>query len=79
MKGTDCTQAQMIEARHFVENVALASPRELPDEPIMIKPDDLVRLIAWYGAVRFKAALNGVGTLENPGRVERRDGTDGAV
>src|SRR5215831_2879920 len=33
-----------------------------------VRREDIARIIAWYGAIRYQAAANGMGTLEAPGR-----------
>ena len=66
MKGTDCTPEQVEHASQFLADrgwkasmVRGANRRE-----------DIVRVIAWYGALRYQAAKSGVGgTLEQPGEL----------
>ena len=66
MKGTDCTPEQLAAAERFVLNgVRMA---DVPERFVM-KRVDLVRLIAWYGAIRFRAAKAGIGSEEKPGLV----------
>ncbi len=68
MKGTDITPEQLSAAEHFVKSV-MDSTRNIPDSlPIAIRFDRLIRLVAWYGAIRFASAVNG-GTLNQPGEV----------
>jgi hypothetical protein len=62
LKGTDCTPEQIAAASQFL------TERGWPDTHLRAALDrfDAVRLIAWYGALRFKSAKNGTGTLERP-------------
>lgn len=67
MKGTDCTPGQIESASGFLGD------RGWPSEGLsaVITRDDAVRLIAWYGALRFVAGRDGSGgTLEQPGVLE---------
>lgn len=69
MRGTDVTEEQMKSAREFAfaRSVGL---EEMPDDQriIMLPFGKMVRLMAWYGAMRYKAGRDGAGgTLESPG------------
>jgi len=67
MKGTDCTEAQVAHAKAFVEVHAL---HQAMPERFIIASDDLARLLAWYGALRFMSGRDGEGgTLECPGEI----------
>jgi len=67
MKGTDCTDVQVAHAREFIEAYALHGP--MPEKFIVVA-DDLARLVAWYGAMRFESGRTGEGgTLECPGEL----------
>lgn len=63
MRGVDCTPEQLKAAERFI----LARARRT-DSPEMITQrfEDLVRLLAWYGAIRYKAGRDGISSLENP-------------
>lgn len=64
MRGVDCTPEQIAHARKFFES----SARRTIDRDVTLKPDDLFRIIAWYGALRYIAGRDGEGgTLERPG------------
>lgn len=69
MRGIDVTPEQMEAARSFIERQMLNAPPK-PEDSVSHRFEDLVRLVAWYGAIRYKGALDGVGTLENPGPAE---------
>jgi hypothetical protein len=67
MKGIDVTREQMAAAEKFikiVQQVGDASPR--PNHRTQIKWEDLVRLVAHYGAIRARAVAQG-GSIEFPG------------
>jgi hypothetical protein len=62
VKGSDCTPQQMESAREFFEQRLRGNPPSLADEAIVRIPiADLVRLIAWYGALRYEAGRLGIG------------------
>jgi hypothetical protein len=64
MRGTDLTPEQLKAAEKFIMD---RSGRAKRPEMVMNKFDDLVRLVAWYGAIRFVAGRDGIGgTLEKP-------------
>ena len=65
MRGTDLTPEQLKSAEHFLLE---RSGRRKAPEQVMMTWDQAVRVVAWYGAMRFKAGRDGTGgTLENPG------------
>lgn len=59
MRGTDVSADELREARFFIEN---ALKRPLPDEGLNVRNGDLIRLVAWYGAIRAEGG-------NAPGRV----------
>jgi len=66
MRGKDLTQDQLDRAKEFVKFCQVFK-RELADEQdVVLRFGDLVRLVAWYGAIRFVASQNGIGTLDCP-------------
>jgi hypothetical protein len=67
MRGTDMTPEQLTAARNFIEGRVLLSAPPKPEAMITHRYEDLVRLVAWYGAVRYQGAQRGIGTLEAPG------------
>lgn len=71
MSGNECTKDQLQAARDFLDDFATA-PGKQAAEKFSISKDVLVRLLAWYGAVRFDACERSIGTLESPGKVELR-------
>lgn len=67
MRGTDCAAEQIASASSFLGD------RGWPLKGLraVLTRDDAVRLIAWYGAMRFVAGRDGTGgTLEHPGVLE---------
>lgn len=69
MKGTDVTGEQIEAARQFIvgRGGRLASDEQM----VALTAGELVRVVAWYGALRFKAGRDGTGgTLEHPGELE---------
>jgi hypothetical protein len=78
MRGTDVNPEQMEAAERFIaEHVTHGDP--LPeDQPVTVKWGELVRLVAWYGALRAIGIQKGVSTVEHPNAVaslERREPT----
>ncbi len=69
MRGTELTQAQIEAAERFILARRAKGNTQHPsqDEPISQKWGDFVRLVAWYGAIRYKAGIEGLSSLENPG------------
>jgi hypothetical protein len=66
VRGTELTLQQLDRAKEFV-HIAQVVKGDLPDEQLITLPfGDLVRLVAWYGAMRFEAGQKGIGTLEVP-------------
>lgn len=69
MKGTDCTKEQIAHASQFLSDVGWPDDGRRGES----SRDDMVRLIAWYGAVRFIGARNNPdGSLEVPGKFVAR-------
>lgn len=73
MKGTDVTPEQMESANQFVlgcwcENRGPGEPKQIaPEQTISLPFGDLVRLVAWYAAIRYEAGEKGIGTRDIPG------------
>lgn len=77
MRGTDLTDEQLLSARKFVSDRMIPPQSEIPPM-VTIPAEKLVRLIAWYGALRFVAGRDGTGgTLEKPGELYAKAATDG--
>jgi hypothetical protein len=76
MKGSDLTQRQPCAAALFIKGrIVGVIDRELTDEtPVAHKWCDLVRLVAWYGAIRAEATANGADP-NNPGQTFRKRGS----
>jgi hypothetical protein len=66
MKGTDCTPEQLRHARRFLVDRGWNSAVE----KAIITTEDLIRIVAWYGALRYQAAATGEGgSLNQPGEL----------
>jgi hypothetical protein len=68
MKGTDVTTEQLAAASAFLEGRGW--PEQMP--AARMSREQAVRLVAWYGALRYKAGASGVASLECPGPVGER-------
>jgi len=67
MNGRHLTSEQIAAARQFVLTVEQTCGGERDDnEPVSVSFGDLVRLVAWYGAIRYDSGANGRGTLGQP-------------
>jgi hypothetical protein len=65
IKGKDITRAQIASANDFLTAMGWKDTETIRG----IKRADVALLIAWYGALRYQAAIDHVGTLINPGRL----------
>lgn len=54
MKGTEVTQEEITS----VENFLVASGNDIPERAVM-RRDQIVRLLAWYGALRLRGDGSG--------------------
>jgi len=63
IKGTDITPQQLASASQFL--TALGWKEE--EAVRAAKRSDVVLLIAWYGALRYQAAIHHIGSCEDPG------------
>jgi len=72
MRGIDVTPEQMAAARSFIEGRVMLCAPPKPDQVVSHKYEDLVRLVAWYGAIRYRGALAGIGSESQPGLTEER-------
>ncbi len=75
MKGTDLTPKQLKSAEEFILDRSRnrIDGRHVidPDHPIVMRWSDLVRIVAWYGALRYQAGKFGTGgTFEKPGPID---------
>jgi hypothetical protein len=60
VRGTDVTQAQFDAAEQFWRTVpAKVDPAR---DPVVVSRSDLIRLLAWYGALRAEGARKGAGS-----------------
>ena len=65
IKGTELTKEQLENAAEFL---ALLGWKD--SEPSRTtKRSDIARIVAWYGALRYKSGLNKTGSLEIPARL----------
>lgn len=63
MSGDDCTADQLTRAGEFLELAGW--PPDVGAAPM--RRTDVIRLIAWYGALRYASALDrAAGSLESP-------------
>lgn len=60
MRGTDLSQWQLDAAEKFIRgrNKTIVGP--FAPETITVRWSDLVRLVAWYGAIRADATKRGI-------------------
>jgi hypothetical protein len=70
IKASDLTEDQLASASDFLTG---NDWRENEDSRI-ISRSDVAKLIAWYGALRFLAGTDGIGTLEKPPRLLQSNG-----
>jgi hypothetical protein len=67
MKGTELTDAQLDAAETFIlERETRPCAKRDPSTLVEVEWKNLVRLVAWYGAIRFSSALSG-GSSTSPG------------
>lgn len=66
MRGTELTPQQLERAKEFVRGRQVVKADLTDEQQIQLAFGDLVRLVAWYGAIRFEAGQKGIGTLEVP-------------
>lgn len=67
MKGTELSEKQLKAAEQFILSLTDGTETSLDDPTLMISQrwDSLVRLVAFYGAIRAYAVTRG-GTVEDP-------------
>lgn len=73
MRGTEINDRQMESACEFL---ALTAQQPLPahdDDVVGIKFSTMVRLMAWYGAVRYQAGTQGIGRVDDPNGYREAD------
>jgi len=68
MKGTDLTEKQLKAAEQFILGARAKGNTQSPeaDQAVTQRWSDLVRIVAWYGAIRAASMQHG-GTVEEPG------------
>ena len=71
MRGNDVTPEQLEAAAAFLDLTRL-SERPQPHQMVTSRYCDVLQLLAWYGAVRYQAALDGIGDTGRPGIVGRQ-------
>lgn len=71
MRGLDCTPAQLEAADRFISDHPLKGQRTPMNQQVQMPYEQLVRLVAWYGALRYRSGQNNSGgSLEAPGDYE---------
>lgn len=73
LRGTEVNQDQVESAQHFLCEFVLHQEPLEPEQTIVVKWSEFVRVLAWYGALRAVGVLNGTGTVEKPGVLFNRD------
>lgn len=64
MKATDCTPEQIESAEQWLHDRGWPVDAEVA----RVNRQQMARLVAWYGALRFQAGRDGIGgTFERPG------------
>lgn len=68
MRGTEVTPKQFEAAQKFIMD-RNHGQRSLPaeDESIHLEWGNFVRMVAWYGALRYQAGRDGINSLDDPG------------
>lgn len=67
MRGLDCTDAQLDAADRFITEHPMRGIHVSRDQAVTVPYGEIVRVVAWYGALRYIAARdNSGGTLDNP-------------
>jgi hypothetical protein len=68
VKGTELSEKQLKAAERFILSLRAKGNTQTPESTQIVTQrwDSLVRLVAFYGAIRAKAMLHG-GTVEEPG------------
>lgn len=74
MRGTDVTPEQMAAATQFIEGRIMNCAPPKNDQTVSMRYEDMIRMVAWYGAIRYKAALGGIGDVDRPGLAEEVNG-----
>lgn len=79
MRGTEVNPDQFASAQDFITTFVTQQPApDDPEQQIIIRWHELVRLVAWYGALRARGIENGRGgTVETPGKLVNRDAACG--
>ncbi len=70
IKASDLTEDQLESARDFLTG------NDWPEneDSRTISRAEVAKLIAWYGALRFLAGANGIGSLEKPPKLLQSNG-----
>jgi hypothetical protein len=66
MRGTDLTPEQIESAKQFAVAISGIQPPD-DDRLISMTFGNFVRVVAWYGAMRYEAGQKGINSLEKPG------------
>lgn len=73
MRGINVTPEQFEAAKVFIESLMRQPPPGTLDDVVSQRYEDFIRLVAWYGAIRYQGAKNGIGTFEVPGGTGKVD------
>lgn len=81
MKGTEVNSDQLSSARDFITEFVTHQPAPAdPEQRIEIRWHELVRLVAWYGALRARGIENGRGgTVDKPGELVNRAASEASA
>jgi hypothetical protein len=63
----ELTAAQLDSAKGFLDGVCRLPEVPKIEQNVRMSYDNIVRAMAWYGAIRQEAAAQGVGTVGQPG------------
>jgi len=70
IKASDLTEDQLESARDFLTGNDWPQTEGIRT----VTREEMAKLIAWYGALRFRAGADGIGTLEKPPRLLQSNG-----
>lgn len=71
MRGTDVTPEQIEAARAFLLLTNRSVRPPVDTDRVALSYADYVRMLAWYGAIRYEAGAKGIVALDKPAGTER--------